>query len=249
MKKNNILIIFICAIQNIIAQTEPIITDRPDQTESAATVPAGYFQGEHGLFIDVYDLQTEYAIPANLLRYGINDNFELRLEIEPHITQISSVNQSGLLPLALGLKSRLLENELLELSLIAHVHFADIATEQFKATHNAITTRLTAAHGIKDFLNIGYNFGVEWDGETPVPLYVYTFTCGFPLGERLGMFTEVFGNFNDENNDHFFDAGLTYLLSNNFQADVSGGFHFAMNNYFGGVGLAYRFQLCSKNIE
>lgn len=241
--------IILLSAQNIFAQMEPIITDRPDQTESPATVPVGYFQGEHGIQIDKSDYSTDFALPASLFRYGISENFELRLEIEPHIAQVFSNYQDGFMPLALGVKSRLVQNDFLELSLITHISFADLSSEDFKTLHNAITTRLTAAHDISEMWGIGCNFGVEWDGFDPAPYYVYTFTNGFSLGEKLGLFAEVFGEFSSAFDNHYADAGFTYLFSDNFQGDISGGFNFAGENYFGGVGLAYRFNTRSNKAE
>lgn len=250
MKLNKILIaIILISAQSVFAQTEPIITDRPDQTESAATVPAGYFQGEHGIQIDKGDYSTDFALPASLLRYGVSENFELRLEVEPHIVEVLSNQQYGLLPLALGIKSRLVQNDFLELSLITHFIFADLASEDFKTQHNAITTRLTAAHAIADYWSIGCNFGIEWNGFDPAPYYVYTFTNGFSLSEKLALFAEVFGEFSSEYNTHFADAGFTYLFSDNFQMDISGGFNFSGDNYFGGTGIAYRFNTRTNKKE
>jgi hypothetical protein len=223
---------------------DPIVTDRPDQTESAATVPVGYLQGEHGVSVDISTYIKQYAAPATLLRYGINNTFEMRVALE---TQVSSLNSYGVLPLAIGIKSRLISCEAMELSLITHLQFADIASQEYKTLHNALQTRLTAAHTLTDFWSLGYNFGLEWDGTNPSPWYVYTCTNGFSLGERLGFFAEVFGSFQPSVNEASADAGFTYLITNNFQFDIAGGYTFDGGNVFAGLGFAYRVNTRPNN--
>ena len=58
---------------------DPIRADRPDQTESSFLVPKGYFQVEMGFSITDTDPGFIYAYPAGLWKYGLTDNFELRL--------------------------------------------------------------------------------------------------------------------------------------------------------------------------
>lgn len=75
--------IFICLLftsclyaQNI----EPIQTDRPDQTETPSLVPKGMFQVETGLSLQNNDAHSQtLTLPSTLWKYGVNENFELRL--------------------------------------------------------------------------------------------------------------------------------------------------------------------------
>ena len=48
MKQLLFLVVLICCVNQLDAQTSAIVTDRPDITESAAVVPTGWLQGEHG---------------------------------------------------------------------------------------------------------------------------------------------------------------------------------------------------------
>ena len=63
--------------------SQSIITDRPDQTESAVTVDPGILQIESGLLSQVegegVNRFKSIVLPTNLLRYGISNNVELRL--------------------------------------------------------------------------------------------------------------------------------------------------------------------------
>ena len=63
--------------------TAPLVTDRPDFTESTKTIPRGHLQIEAG-FTFVYDRRgddrlRDHAAPELLLRIGLADDFELRI--------------------------------------------------------------------------------------------------------------------------------------------------------------------------
>ncbi|MBC8173151.1 MAG: transporter [Chitinophagales bacterium] len=263
MKKDKILILFVSIfiVQNVFGQIEPIITDRPDQTESAAIVPKGYLQGEHGFSVHVTKPVNEYSVASTLFRYGINTNFELRLEIDPQIIVDEVENISGVNPVALGLKTKLMENNIIDLSLITHIQFAELSSPEFKTDYNAVTARLAAAHDLTGFWGIGYNIGIEWDGFHPAPYYVYTFTSGFSIGEKFGAFAEVFGEINytaevfgmPENtfNVHYYDGGFTFQPNENTQFDISAGLNhrLGITDYYTAVGFSYRFNTWSNKPE
>jgi len=75
-------------------QMEPIVTDRPDQTESASIVPAGWLQIEAGFLQESLAQRaraldgtthddalsgTSMQMPGMLLRFGVTEVMELRL--------------------------------------------------------------------------------------------------------------------------------------------------------------------------
>ncbi len=240
---------------NLIAQNNSIITDRPDQTESAAIVPPGYLQFEHGLATDVEDVVKTWSVFSTLIRYGVTENFELRLNADPHIYDSLYINELRLYPVSIGIKTKLIEQTkaIPDLSIIIHVQIPEIASENLKADHVFITSRLVASHTLADWWNLGYNIGIEWDGFTPQPTYIYTLTNGFSVKENIGFFIEIFGNISFDKNividSHFIDGGFTYLISDNIQIDVSGGVNMDFNtrNYFFGAGLSYRFPIRKLN--
>ena len=61
------------------AQSPEMVTDRPDQTESATVVPWGLLQVETGyLFARDGDVDG-YAVPGTLFRLGLGGRLELRI--------------------------------------------------------------------------------------------------------------------------------------------------------------------------
>lgn len=228
------------------AEKDPIATDRPDQTETPSLVPKGMFQMENGFaFERTDDNANTIASPSSLLKFGVNDHFELRLIAEYITYQTDFGDKSRLEPMLIGLKVKLSEEKgvLPKTSFIAHLSLPFLSTEKFGDEGYAPEFRFTMQHTISDKIGLGYNLGAEWDGETTEPTFIYTLTTAFSVSEKAGVFIEVYG-FSPEKDkaDHRFDGGFTYLLSNNFMLDVSGGAGITENapDYFGSIGFSFR---------
>ena len=227
-------------------QYKPIETDRPDQTETSAIVPNGMFQIETGFVYERIDAgQTNIVTPTILAKYGVNENFELRLIVEYNTWKIGNEKQSGFNPLLIGTKIKLSDEKgiIPKTSFIGHLLVPDFASPEFKAGHSAVEFRFTMQHTLSDKVNLGYNLGAEWDGVLPDATYIYTFTTGFSLSGKIGAYAEVFG-FAPENQtaNHSADAGFTYLISNDMMFDLSGGVGITENapDYFLSCGFSFR---------
>jgi hypothetical protein len=242
-------LLFICLFTISFAKAqekEPIETDRPDQTETPAIVPKGMFQMENGFSFEKAARNSEsFVVPSSLLKYGFNGKFEFRLIAEFSTDQTNGTTISGLSPILVGFKVAICEEKgiLPKTSLIGHLSIPDLASDKLKATFYAPMFRFTMQHTLTDKINLGYNLGAEWDGETPEPTFIYTLTSGFSLSEKMGCYAEVYGFAPQKDKaDHRFDAGFTYLLSNNFMIDASGGFGITENapDYFTALGFSFR---------
>ena len=242
----------------VFAQQEisPIITDRPDQTEAPATVPKGWFQIEIGGAVENDRIKspgdepvTYHNITYNttLLKYGVTDRFELRLIQELLETRIQKETiAEGLSPLAIGMKISLLEEKgiIPQTSLIAHVN-SRTGARDFKPSSAAPDFRFTFCHTLSDVFALSYNLGAEWNGEDAVSTAIYTLSLGISLPKSFGLFIELYGFLPEhQTSDHRFDAGFTYLLTNNLQLDVSGGLgisEISPDNFLS-AGLSWRFR-------
>lgn len=227
-------------------QPEPIETDRPDQTETPSLVPKGMFQVETGFAFEKIDATSEtITTPSVLWKYGINDNFELRLITEFSSETAADGKMSGLKPVLVGFKAKISEENGIvpKTAFTGHMLLPNFASEDFKADYYAAEFRFSMQHTLSDKIDLGYNFGAEWNGETPEPTFIYTLTTAYSFTDKFSAFIELYG-FAPQNDtaDHRFDGGLTYLLSNNFMIDVSGGFGITENApaYFASAGFSFR---------
>lgn len=225
-----------------------IQTDRPDQTESPAIVPKKYIQIEAGFNYEQLDrADDDILYPTVLWKYGISKNLEFRL-----ITEMESIKESngitrGIAPVTVGFKANLAEEHgvLPMVSFIGHLSIPDAATKKMQATYYAPAFRFTMQHTLSEKFTLGYNLGAEWDGETPEPDFLYTLTTGYSITQKLGSYIELYGFAPQKGKaDHRCDGGLTYLLSDNFMADLSGGIGLTKNapDYFVSAGFSFRFK-------
>ena len=226
MKK---FILLFCAFgyTTIRAQTEPIQCDRPDQTETPSIVPKGMFQVETGFtFQKNDDISTTNSLPSILWKYGVNENFELRLITEFVSEKFNDEKSSGFTPVLIGIKIKLCEEKgiIPKTSFIGHIGLPNAASTRYKSDFVAPEFRFTMQHTLSDKLSLGYNLGCEWDGMSPETTFVYTLTTGYSINKKVGCYAEFFGFAPEKDRaNHNFDAGLTYLINNNFMVDLSSG--------------------------
>jgi hypothetical protein len=251
MKKISLHFLLVLIIQKgCFAQDLPSIqTDRPDQTECPFITPRHYFQFENGFSFEQNNKNLKaFAAPTVLTRYGINNYFELRLITEYSIIKENSKTLSGINPILIGFKIKLLEEKGLipTTSLIAHIGFPKVASPEYIASYYYPEFRFTIQHTISEKQSLSYNLGAEWDGDNPKPTFIYTLTTGYTLTEKIGAYLEFYGFVSQIGNaDHRFDLGFTFLSNPNHQLDFSGGFGLSKTSpdYFLSLGYSFRFEI------
>lgn len=222
----------------IFAQQErpELITDRPDATESPSVVVRGALQIESGaLFTSFEDdvLQTNTTTyNTTLLRFGLLENLELRLgwdfveQRNKLSTAQEEVIQNGLSPLLLGMKVNITQEKgwLPTIGLIGHLFLPFTASDDFKPQNTSVDFRFAFDHTLSDSSSIAYNLGAQWEADTPGAAYIYTLAYGYSLTDSFGLYAELYGDMPENNSaNHYWDAGLTYLVLPNLQLDATVG--------------------------
>lgn len=68
---------------------------------------------------------------------------------------------------------------------------------------------------------------MAWSNDSPEASYIYTLAYGYSISDKFGAYAEVYGDLpEDSKANHLWDAGVTYLISNNLQLDASFGTSF-----------------------
>lgn len=231
----------------LVSLGQDMVTDRPDITESAVIVPAGSLQVEQGFSFAVDGSDSELGLLSTLLRYGINDFFELRSEVFPVLNPIVSDAGLGIAPVSLGLKIRLTEsnNSGIQMALLTHFVFAQLATAEYREPHNALRVILAAQKDVHEQITLSANGGFSYDTNTSLLQYVYSISAGYAPFDRLGFFAEQFtvsglpGSL--QPGDYAIDAGMTLLLRPLLQLDASAGFSLTSPaRYFFSAGISWR---------
>ena len=248
------------------AQRGPLVADRPDFTEAAATVGRGVFQFEFGYTYE-HDRPAgsrggrtwTHSIGEALLRVGIlSEALELRLGLSPVSVGAGadgrSFTEAGMEDLYLGIKLLLTEQNGLRPAM-------------------AVLPQMTVPTGSAAFTSDrtlpGVNFIYGWDVTEDVALagstqvnravtesrgteeeyaeWAQSAVAGFSVGARAGFYAEWFAFFHAEPDgtraDHYANGGFTWSFSDDLQWDVraGAGLNEPAKGFFAGTGLVVRF--------
>lgn len=213
------------------AQIVPMSTDRPDQTESPFLVPQAHLQLETGVGFEKSANSTEQDLPAVLIRIGLTEFAELRLGMEG--LQKANTDIDYRYPwepsFFAGLKMPIykVNDGTTQISFIGHIQLAEHNDELFDLPKWGVSPdfRITVQHTLTDWYSLSYNAGCYWQVDARTPTYLYTVSNGFSISEHVGAFIEIFGEVTGGGYApmHMLDGGLTYLLTDNMQFDISSG--------------------------
>lgn len=231
MKNYIILIIFSLSFANNFAQ---ISTDRPDQTEGTHVLKNGNFQIESG-----WTFNSDGGSLNNLLRIGTFKGIELRFS-----TNLISVHEdmTGLFPsldnLEFGAKFKILDKKetLTKISFLSHL---SVSTE-YSDNSGGLLNRVLVSHELSESFELAYNLGYTKYFEQDNGLVVYSLVVAKSFG-NLGAFVEIFGESYSS-----WDLGITYLIKDNLQADISYGQGINNELSYLSIGAAWNFSLKSN---
>lgn len=238
------------------SQMNPIETDRPDQTESPAIVPAGWYQFEGGCAHERAGAEEpmEGTLPTVLSKVGLTRWVELRVITERARTLVSEDGKATthrLVPVEVGAKFRLMEERGVMpcVSLIGHVGLPFTAEAPFRPATAFGNFRFTMQHTLSERFNLGYNLGAEWDGDRPVATGIYTLTLGAEATETLGLFVEAYGCINDmDAADNRLDGGAVFHIGPDVLLDASSGFSLGEQRWFVSAGLSFRVPVFVRRV-
>lgn len=231
MKNYIILIIFSLSFTNNFAQ---ISTDRPDQTEGTHVLKNGNFQIESG-----WTFNSDGGSLNNLLRIGTFKGIELRFS-----TNLISVHEdmTGLFPsldnLEFGAKFKILDKKetLTKISFLSHL---SVSTE-YSDNSGGLLNRVLVSHELSESFELAYNLGYTKYFEQDNGLVVYSLVVAKSFG-NFGAFVEIFGESYSS-----WDLGITYLIKDNLQADISYGQGINNELSYLSIGAAWNFSLKSN---
>ena len=248
----------------VLLGAEPeLITDRPDATESAHTVPRGLLQLEAG--IRAGDLDRSKGLrflsaPESLLRIGLNDAFELRLGFDGYLVEQTSSSgggeetERGIGAPSLGFKVAISEEQG-ALPQVAFLGTLRLPTgdEQFRPSRADPAFRFALSNTLSERLSLGYNLGLAWitladefGVEDTESLFDWTVALGISAAERLGFFVEFYGLVGASASTkplNVFQGGATYLLTPRLQIDATAsvGLSEVAPDWTVGTGISFRF--------
>lgn len=245
MKKFTFLItcIFISFIAS--AQNESndicISADRPGMATGVDIMPTKKIQWETGFQWDYINQSHSFTLPTTMLRFGLSDFAELRLQYDGTFAE----NNYSIEPLILGTKIRVFDGWKWAPRISFMANLAIPSTPDLaKSMHIAPSLYLLFQNDITNWFNIGYNVGVEWNGEDATPATFLAVCLGFGITDNFGAFLESYNYFTRYNLstgktavDANLDFGFNYIVHPRIQLDLYASFNCQDPKSYSNIGL------------
>ncbi|MEM8523510.1 MAG: transporter [Bacteroidota bacterium] len=209
---------------------ENIRSGRPGQFIGPYTLGAKVLQVQSGLnynSID-FDLNEErsFYLFNNVIRLGLVEKWEvsgvLNWRQDRFVINGEEERTSGVSNTQLGVRYNILEGTSTRPAIgIQGRVLLRAQSEPYRRQQLGSTFILIVAQNINDWLSIIGNGGLSWRDNNSSPRSFYAVGANYTLSEKWSAFSEIYGNIEGFNAN--FDAGLAYLINEDFQLDVFGG--------------------------
>jgi hypothetical protein len=220
------------ALSSVVSAQEPLVTDRPDFTESSSSVGSGVLQLESGVTYSDFRNGTDVTTIGEILgRWGLAKKFELRFVLPTYSREGGGGgNGSGFLSSGVGFKYELAQGGGsgflggMAASVIATTTIPT-GTSDFAISKWQPSAVFAASWELAPNVGFGTNLGVgrPADDDNRYTTVWASVAVGVGLNETTSVFFELYG-FNREEDrgpsTATFQTGLVYLFNPNLQADV-----------------------------
>lgn len=249
------------AASNAFAQSaEPIVTDRPDYVESSNVVGKGRFQLETSFAYDRFDdagIDARAWSTPTLLRLGVSDTLELRIETEGRVRAKASmsgfgtVRESGFADTSIGVKWHSADggDGAPSIGWLLHADL-DSGSSPFRGDGIRPSLRMVAEWELKNDMSFGLMPGVSYEKNEQGERYVngsLGVVVGKSFSDRLRGFAEVaapaIASSSNGGSVVAFNTGVAYLLTPQVQVDtaISRGLNSRTSDFGWTVGLSMKF--------
>lgn len=221
-----------------------LTVDRPGFAETPYTLTPGVFQIETGFdYFKRYNNKV-YNLPTMLLRAGLTKKSELRVNLREVVDEKVDSKAIAIAPFTIGIKRHIIEQHkgVPEIDILV-----DVVVPIFD---NSLFSKKWGYEFLLLFENdfypnsaINYNVGFTWDTYAGEPVFTANFCYNYLPSDRVGLFAEYFAFApHTQEYENGIDAGITYLLKSNLQADLSSGYSLinSQHNVFVSLGLTVR---------
>lgn len=251
MKRIIFSLLFLLSLSVLVAQESEftISADRPGMATGVDIMPFKKVQFETGFQWD-YSGTSAITLPTAMLRFGLSDFAELRLQYDGTLTEnLCAPWNYSFEPLTIGTKIKVLKGGQYVPAISFMANLAVPSTTELAHTmHVAPSLYLLFQNDITDWFNVGYNVGVEWNGEDAIPATFLAICLGFGITDNFGAFLESYNYFTRYDLstgktavDANLDFGFNYIVHPRIQLDLYASFNCQdPKSYFNiGLGLAW----------
>jgi len=235
-------LLFAAASTGAFAQQAPLVTDRPDFTESAVTVPLGSIQFEGGLsFVDAGADALIFGEP--LIRYGLRDKLELRFGVPSIVSIDDPVDDTGLSDLSVGFKYALAPTANGWSMAVLGALSLPTGGDNFTSDTIDPSAIFVASRDINDRTSFAAQARGAIVGDDNDAVLETTAVFAYAIRPDLSGFAELATLFQDNvDTGVTLHTGVSSLIQELLQVDVHLGFGLTDTaaDFFIGAGIAYR---------
>jgi hypothetical protein len=237
------------------AVADQLQPNRPGQADPPTVVATGVFQVEGGFNFerqtdDGPDVDTIY-VPGIELRFGVLEGVEVQLAADGFVQESrdGQENRNGGSDFQLDARVRIAEQTRWRPALAIDFGVSFPTGSGFNTSDGydpEFEILFAWDFGERWNVNGNFDFASESQGEEDSNRHAVfrpQLALGLTLNHRVGTFVEYYGVIEDDApNQHSVDTGVTYLLSDDVQLDVSAGagLNDAAPDYFVAAGIAWR---------
>jgi hypothetical protein len=225
--------------------------DRPNASKTPELVKGNNLQLEVGFMKEkINGGQNQYQHPQALLRYGLFNALELRMEVVSQTIKdnVSKSTLKGLAPVYFGVKAKILpeNNWVPSIGVLAEVGVPSLASGDFFVDGIPFEFRTLFNNNINSNLSLQYNFGVAWNetnNQRDNKQWMYTLTPSYKITKAFQVYIEEFAFLrNGTSAEHYVDGGVQYFLNKDLVFDLGAGVGISKisSDYYIEGGLSYR---------
>ncbi len=230
---------------------DDMVSDRPFRTESALPITRGVFQLETGFNYDgdreTLGVKMSYIKwNTSLLRLGLSDNSELRLESGYSRLSYNNVTVSGMEPVKFGFKSQVAYSagNSPDVAVIFGVTPGNLGSRGFKNENWEFELLGAFGWNLSKRMHLGSNIGIITDSKFTGFVIPVSTVFDFPFEYKFRGFIELYGELVKAEDPRISGGvGIIYLHNSDLQFDVyfGKGINDAAYDWYSGFGLSWRF--------
>jgi len=165
-------------------------------------------------------------MPTSLLRFGLTDYLELRFNFA-HLRLSEPINNTyirGFGDYEAGMKIQIFDDEDINVKIAFLSHLLlPIGNDLLKTENFGVINRIAFSHKLSDVFDLSYNIGYN-QLSSKINQLTYSLALAYEYNPSVSFYVEPYGEYvNSVQLQTYFNVGMTYLVNNNFQLDLSYG--------------------------
>jgi hypothetical protein len=247
----------ISLISAVYAQTDSIEAEEPYgqiQTEyTPYTVQKKHIQIENDFSYESYgEGASAFSHPVMLLKYGLTDRFELRVQAEPFSEKTGgNISSTSTLfaPTNIGFKANILKEKnwyTPEIGVKFYYGIPALGSSSLKPEYAQLGYQFLMQHNFTDRVSVTYAIGQDWSGYEKGAELNYLFNFSYASSAKTWVYFEGYGNYiKNIPSSYSANLGLMYYIKDNFVFDtyVGTGLHNSGIKFDIGTIVSYAFGL------